>query len=329
MIFKVSEKFKGSCVLPTINKAIWANMTLSITGNDLRAGDIKDVVRKGILIPIDEDYDPDLIEKDHDVIIINNTDMVLVLGKTALRPNGSLPISKDDAQIPEIITAAEDGIITILSDEGEEPYIKKKATKKKATKKKATKKTTKKAKKKDVEVIEASDYVAPESGEDKDPIAVTWNPQTQETEEAIKVPKSEDFLKVGEGEFDDIDFVDGEEETKEVKKTIKKKKTKKKSKKNIAKKKSTKKKAAVKKTKKKGKKVKSKKVKTLKPVGEKRLPKTDIDAIMELDSRGNPIGDKPGETLRHLIDNVDTGKDVSFVDDEQALDRYKNRNDME
>ncbi len=188
MLFKVSEKFKGSCVLPTIKKAIWANMIISITGNDLRANDIKDVVRKGILVPVDEDYDHDLIEKDHDVIIINNTDRVLVLGQTALRPNGSLPISKDDAKIPEIMAAAEDGIITILSDEEEEPYVKsKKRAKKKTIKKKKT--TKKKAKKKDVKVIEAPDFVTPETGEDKEPVAVTWNPQTQQTEKAVKNPK--------------------------------------------------------------------------------------------------------------------------------------------
>jgi hypothetical protein len=330
MIFKVSEKFKGSCVLPTINKAIWANMTISITGNDLRAGDIKDVVRKGILIPVDEDYDRDAIEKDHDVIIINNTDRVLVLGQTALRPNGSLPISKDEAKIPEIIAAAADGIITIISDEDEEESQVKKKAKKKVTKK-AKKKVTKKAKKKvakKVELIEeiTPDYVVPESGEDKEPTAVTWNPQTQELEEAIKIPKSEDFIKVGEDEREDVDFVDEEEEVEEVKKN--KKSTKKKAKKKTTKKKATK-KASVKKTKKKGNKTKSKNVKTLTPVGEKRLPKTDMDAAIELDSRGRPIGDKPGDTLRHLIDSINAPEDVAFVDDEQSLDRYKKRTDME
>lgn len=315
MIFKVSEKFKGSCVLPTINRAIWANMTISITGNDLRASDVKDVVRKGILIPVDEDYDHDAIEKDHDVIIVNNTDKVLVLGRIALRPNGSLPISKDEAKILEIIAAAKDGSITILSDEEEEPYIKKVSKKK----------TTKKAKKaKKVEVIEELDYVAPETGEDKEPTATTWDFREKKSVEAIKVPKSEDFLVVGEDEKDDLDFIDAEEEV-EVKKTTKKKTTKKK----IAKKKTTKKKVVAKKTKKKETKRKSKKVKTLQPVGEKRLPKTEMDAIMELDSRGNPIGDKPGDTLRHLIDSIDTGKDVGFVDDEQSLDRYKKRTDMD
>lgn len=329
MIFKVSEEFKGSCVLPTINKAIWANMTLSITGNDLRAHDIKEVVRRGILIPVDEDYDHDAIEKDHDVIIVNNTDRVLVLGKTALRPNGSLPISKDEAKVIEIVRAAADGFITILSDEEDEPCVKKKKAKKKAVKK-AAKKAVKKSKKKDVEVIETPDYVAPETGEDKEPTATTWDFREKKAVEAIKVPKSEDFTKVGEDEREDIDFIDGEEEEIEVKKTVKKKIAKKKAtKKKAAKKKIAKKKVFVRKTKKKGTKGKSKKVKTLTPVGEKRLPKTYMDAAMELDSRGRPIGDKPGDTLRHLIDSINAPEDVGFVNDEQSLDRYNKRTDMD
>jgi len=318
MIFKVSEKYKGSCVLPTINKAIWANMIISITGNDLRASDIKDVVRKGILIPVDEDYDVNAIEMDHDVIVINNTDRVLVLGKTALRPNGSLPISKDDAKIPEIISAEKDGYITILSDE--EPCKKKKETAKKLEKKKDVEK---KDEKKEVKVIDTLNFVTPESGEDKNPVAVTWNPQTQTTEEAIKIPKSEDFINVGEEEKDDIDFIDEEDEIEEeieVKKAVKKKTTKKSA---------VKKKVVAKKTKKKETKAKSKKVTILKPVGEKRLPKTEIDAIMELDSRGNPLGDKASDTLKHLIDSIEIKEDISFVDDEQALNRYKKRNDMD
>jgi uncharacterized protein YdbL (DUF1318 family) len=331
MIFKVSDNFKGSCVLPTINKAIWAKMTVSITGNDLRAGDIKDAVRKGILIPVDEDYDHDAIEKDHDVIIINNTDRVLVLGQTALRPNGSLPISKDDAKIPEIIAAEADGIVTILSDEDEETYVtiqketKKKETKKKVVKKKAKKKVVaKKAKKKVVKKAEEQDYIAPETGEDKDPVATTWDFRAKKSVKAIKIPKSEDFIKVGDDEREDVGFIDGEEEDE-----VKVKKTSKKTKKKATKKKTSKKKASVKKTNKKETKGKSKKVNTLQPVGEKRLPKTAMDAIMELDSRGNPIGDKPGETLRHLIDSIDAPKDVGFVDNEQSLDRYKKRTDME
>lgn len=317
MIFKVSDKFKGSCVLPTINKAIWANMVLSISGNDLRADDIKDVVRRGILIPEDKDYDKDEIEKDHDVIIINNTKRVLILGKIALRPNGSLPISKDDAKSASIISAAEEGCITILSDEGEETYVRKKSAKKKDKKSKI-----KKGNKKEVD----DDFITPETGEDKDPVAQVWNFQTKESEEAVKISKTQETKIIDDNpEANDVDFVDKKEE--EPKKKSTKKKTKKKATKK-AKKKATK-KSTKKKSKKEETKPKSKNVKTLEPIGERKVPKTEMDAAIELDSRGNPIGDKPGETLRHLIDSVNNGEEVSFVDEEQKIERYNKRADLD
>jgi len=280
---------------------------LSIAGNDLLADDVKGVIKKGILIPLDEDYDMDEMDKDHDVIIINNTDRVLVLGTVSLRPNGSLPISKDEAIAPAILSAEKDDFITILSDEGHEDYIQRKKSKKKIAKKKKTKK------------VKEVEYAPPESGEDKEPTAVTWNFKTKETEIAEKVPKSEGFVEVDQEETEDVDFIDADKFA-----TTKKKVAKKKIKKKITKKKATK-----KKTKKKVKKAKSKKVKTLEPVGEKKLPKTMADAAIELDSRGNPLSEKPGDILRHMIDEIDAGDEIDMVDNEQALDRYRKRTDMD
>ncbi len=290
MIFKVSKNFKGSCVLPTLGKAIWADMSVSVGGNNLRADDIKDAVKKGILIPIDEDYEAEDFQKDHDVIIINKTEQVMVLGKITLRPLGSLPISKDKARALPIIEAAEAGNITILSDEGDESYIK---IKKKSQKKQKINKKKEQFK-----------FTISETGEDKDVTPVTWNFRTKEIEEAKKISKSEVSLDIGDTE------------------KTKKKKTKKKK---VVKKKVS----AKKKTKKKEITGKSKKVKTIEPVGEKKTPKTVADAAIELDSRGNPIGEIPGETLQHLIDNLNAPKEISFVDDEQANDRYQNRNNAE
>lgn len=283
MIFKVSKKFKGSCVLPTLKKAIWADMNISIGGNDLRADDVKDAVKKGILIPVDKKYKVEDFKKDHDVIITNNTEQVIILGKIALRPLSSLSISKDDAKALPIIEAAKADNITILSDEGDESYIKRK------------KKTSKK--------VKQLENTIPETGEDKEVTPVTWNFRTKETEEAEKISKS----------AVSIDIKD--------KKTKKKKAIKKKV---IKKKKTTK-----RKTKKKETTSKSKKVKVIEPVGEKKIPKTVFDAAIELDSRGNPIGETPGDTLQHLIDNLNAPEEIGFVDNEQANERYKNRNNAE
>ena len=154
MIFKVSEDFKGSCVLPTLERAIWAGVILSISGNDLNAGDIQDAISKGILISVDKKYKQNE-QKDNEVVIVNNTNRLLTLGNRTLKANGSLPITKDEAESPRLIAAAANGFITIVSDEGEETYIRRKGAKKKAVKKVVKKKSVKKkakAKKKEIEL---------------------------------------------------------------------------------------------------------------------------------------------------------------------------------
>ena len=209
------------------------------------------------------------------------------------------------------------GYITIVSDE--KPVAKKKVkktTKKVAAKNKKAKKA-KKAKKKVVEIVDK--YVIPETGEDRDVTPKAWNFRTGDMEVAQVVPKSEIPIIVADDDPEDIEFVDPEEEALEAM-PIKKIKTKKK-------KKATK-KAAKKKTKKKVLKAKKRKVKSLEPVGEKRLPKTAMDAAIELDSRGKPIGEGGSDHLKHLIDLEDSHEDVGFADDEQALKRYNNRTDM-
>ncbi len=303
MIFKVSEKFEGSCVLPTLNKSIWAGMNLSIGGNDLYAPDIKTAIQKGILISVDKKYNKEMAKIKPNIVVTNNTSKVLILGSKTLRPNGSLTINKDDEDMLAIESAAKNKLVNIATD------------KEKAKKILSKKKKDEKIESKKEEPFEKVEYVKPETGEDREPEAVVWNFKTKDTENAPKVPKVGEFTKFDKEENEDVDFIEEKE------KPIKKKKKKKK--------KSKKKKAVKKATKKKGKAIKKKKVKSIEPVGEKKLPKTQVDAAIELDSRGKPIGEKPGEILQHLIDEVNNPGEVDFVDDEQALDRYKNRTDME
>jgi len=296
MIFKVSKEYKGSCMLPTLGKVVWANVTVSISEEDLRADDIRVAVKKGILVPVDEEYNEEAL-MDKDVIIVNNSDTPLVVGSVTLRPNGSLPISKETAQSAEIITAGRDGIITILSDESlsdeedDSDYVK---VKEPAKAKKKAKKT--------------SAPEPPKSGEDKDPTAKTWNFQTKKAEDAVKIEKSTEFTNLDE-EAEDVEFID-------AKKSKAKKKAKKKTKKASNNKKKVKSK-------------KRRKVKELTPVGEKKVPKTEMDAMIELDSRGNSIGEKPGDVLAHLIDSIGAPEDINFVDGEQDKSRQENRTDME
>ena len=69
-------------------------------------------------------------------------------------------------------------------------------------------------------------------------------------------------------------------------------------------------------------------VKVIEAVGDKKLPKTQADADIELDSRGNPL-ENASDTLNHLIDSLSSPEDLSFVDNEQNLDRYQKRDDMD
>ena len=297
MNFKVSDKYKGSCVLPTLNKSIWAGMTFSIDGNDLYASDIKIAIKKGILISVDKKYNKETAKISHSMIITNIAKTSLILGEITLKVGGSLVVSKDNKNIFHINSAQAANLLTITSND--------KILTKKTIKKKAKKKTTKKAKTKVVE------YVAPESGENKEPTAKAWNFKTKEIEEAKKVPRTEEFVEV-DSEEENIEFIDKTKKSKKKKKAVKKAKKKRK-----------------KTTKKKEKTSKSKKVKTLEPVGEVKPEKTVFDAAIELDSRGNPIVEKPSDTLQHLIDTINAPKEVGFADNEQAQERYDKRTDME
>jgi len=295
MIFKVSEKIKGSCILPTLNRVISEGMELSITGNDLYQGDIKSAIKNGVLVPFKEKYTEEMSKTKPSVILTNKTDRVLILGDIVLKPKFSLSISKEKRNDLDILSAEKRGLIEIVSDE------------KKVTKEKIKKVTKEKS----------SDYIVPESGEDRKVKPVVWDFREQEIKDAQVVPKAEDIVKI-EDEDIKIDFVDDEEKEEEEKKSTKK----------MTKKKTTTKKSVKKTTKKKETKAKSKKVKTVMPVGEKKELKTSMDAAIELDSRGNPLGNKPSDTLQHLVDEVNAPEDISFADQEQAKERYNKRNDM-
>ena len=114
MIFTVPKNFKGSFVLNTLNRALSKGMTVSISGNDLYASDIKTAISLGILVPVGEDYGEDKIGVSHDVVIVNTTSRVMVLGETVLNPNGSLLVSKDVLGDTSIKTAIKNGFIKVV-----------------------------------------------------------------------------------------------------------------------------------------------------------------------------------------------------------------------
>jgi len=317
MIFTVPKDFKGSFVLNTLDRALSKGMTVSISGNDLYASDIKMAINRGFLVSVGEEYGEDQLAMSHDVVIVNKTDKVIVLGETVLNPKGSLLVSKDILKNVAIRSAEKNGLIEIISKDVPKKIIKKKVVKKKVAKKKVVKE-----KEVEEEVFdEEKEQFIP--GAERQVKPKVWNFREQESEDAQIVPTTPDMIQVDEPEVEEIEFVDESVEAQKVntKKTIKKAKKK-------TTKKAKKKKAVKKSIKKKGKAIKKKKVKVLEPVGNKKIPKNQMDAAMELDSRGRPLGNA-SDTLNHLIDSLVETTDVSFVDDEQAQNRYEDRTDMD
>ena len=333
MIFTVPEDFEGSFVLNTLKKALSRGMTVSISGNDLYAPDVKMAIKRGSLISIGDDYD-ESNNLSSEAMIVNRTDKILVLGKIILRPWASMMVSKDDLDNISIIAAEKNDFVHIISDEVS--YETSKKAKKKVAKKKS--KAKKKIVKKEEiveEVFEDEEVFDEEKdqfipGAEREVTPKVWNFREQESVEAQVVPTTPDIIQVDEPEVEDVEFVD---ESSEVQKTApkaktKKKASKKKASKKKAKKKATKKKAVKKTIKKKGKAQKKKKVKAIEPVGDKKIPKTQMDAAIELDSRGRPL-ENASDALNHMVDSAGVATNVSFVDDEQAQNRYENRTDMD
>ena len=304
MIFTVPENFEGSLVLNTLKRALSKGMTVSISGNDLYANDIKIAIRQGVLVSVNGDYNEEMANISSEVVIVNMTDRVLILGEIVLNPNGSLSVSKDISETGPVHSAEKSKLIRIISDS---KVVSKKDAKKSIAKNKAVIK--KKVEEIEEEVFEEEtqeDNIT--HGAEREVKAKVWNFREQDAEDAFVVPNAPDMLRVDEEEeIPDVDFVDEPEshpnvdfvdESVEVQKVSVKKVVKKKSVKKVTKKKE------VKKTiKKKGKATKKKKVKAIEPVGDKKLPKTQMDADYELDSRGKPLG-KASDALNSLIDSL-------------------------
>ena len=328
MIFTVPDNFEGSCVLNTLKKALWKGMTISICDPDLYAPDVKMAIKRGILVPKGEKYDEKQANISHNATIVNKTNKILILGEVSLNPKSFLIVKKAFLTSSVVQAAEKNGLISILFDKNK---IKEKGAIESLKEEVEDKKDSIAEEKKEIEKVEKTDekttYVAPKTGEDREVTPVVWNFRDQDVEEAESISKSIEAINIDEPEVEDF-----EDEKIEVQKIVVKKKRvakkKKASKKKVSKKKVSKKRSNKTTIKKKEKATKKEKVNLIEPVGEKKLPKTQIDAALELDSRGNPLG-KASDPLQHLLDSLEGSEEIFFVDDEQNLERYEKRTDMD
>ena len=215
MIFRVPKNFEGSCVLNTLKQALSAGMTISICGNDLYAPDVRRAIEQGLLEPMDPKYKKKDISSN--VMIVNKTNQVLVLGDLVLRPQAALMVDRDVVGSTSIRAAKKNNLINIIYGKSTAAMRKKSSIKKKAqsTKKKKKVKTIKpKTTKKKVV----------KSGDDIDVEPVVWDFKAKKTKKAEKVPKAPKVVRIDEDKDEkDVDFVDKKTAKKKRKKTTRKK----------------------------------------------------------------------------------------------------------
>lgn len=296
MIFRVSEDYKGSFVLSTINRILSAGIEVSITGNNLYASDIKAAIKRGDLQPLYEEEYSKIEKISYESMVVNRTDKILVLGNITLQPWASRLVDKDITDANLMRTAERRGLIHVISDQVS--YQPKSGARPKIVVggKKKTKKTTK-PKLQEVKTEPLVDEPA-ERKEEQDVTPTVWDMRTQKLKEAEVVSKTVNIIEVeAEVEGQEVEFIDSPKKKKaSVKKTKKKK-------------------VSAKKTKKKGTSPKKKKVKSIASVGKVKREKTALEAELDLDERGRPVK-RASDELKNLIDSITTTEDVSFVDTE-------------
>ncbi len=297
MIFKVPENVKGSFTLNTLSRPLWANVEVSINGNDLYAPDVKAAIKNKMLVPyIEGEYD-DMFGVSHKVKVINKAGKTLILGSIILRKGTAQMIDKDVAESSILQGAENEGLIKIVSiDEKVNTDVIKKN---KITVNKDIDEEfiidDEEEDNEEEKVNELREEIEKREKKENETKAQVWDLREQKIKEAEIISKKSDIIEVNE-----------EEEKKDKKKITQKKKTTKKR---------AKRKTVKKKIKKKVNKSKKKKVKVIEPVG--MVKETDNIAI-ELDSRGNPLN-KPSQVLENIIN------EIAFVDEEQKQEKINKR----
>lgn len=330
MKFKVSAKVKGSLILKSLGRAVSSGTTVFVEGNTLYADDVQRAIKSGLLVSLTPEAEievrENIINKSSEVVIINKTDRVVIVGNFPIRPNGSAIKEIDSLDMNAIKKCVETGLIQVIT-EVDNDFFDKPASKKKSTVKKVEKEKTEletgieileetsgeismeEELRQLVEESEATEKTTKTEDNDKESKAVVWDFRAQETKEPETVPKTSQQLLYDENEEEDIDMVDAidevnevEEEDKEIQLISDKIES---MKKQLAKKKASKKKTS-----------KKKDPAFKKP---KFTRESDEDIAQPLDSMGKPLTDD----MTHMIDDAN-GKEISFCDQEQAQKNIEN-----
>lgn len=334
MKFKVSSKVKGSLILKSLGRAVRAGATVHIEGDVLYADDVQRAIKSEFL----ENENPEeqikiqqeIIDKTKEVVLINKTDRVVIVGNIPIRPNGSIIRDVTKLDMNAVQSAMDKDLIQVIVDVGEELF-EETGSQQEYSKTPPAKTELETG----IDILEDSpssgaeelaaiiaEADAEEAGVEEEVRAGVWDAKQQKMVKPQVVPKTGQKLLYDEEEEEDVDMVDALDEVNEVdedeeirlinekiermKKTLAKKKS---AKKKSAKKKSTKKKTAKKKD--------SKVIKT------KFSKESEEDIVQAMDSMGNPLKND----MTHMVDDVTTGE-ISFCDQEHAqksIDEAKKR----
>lgn len=348
MKFKVSTKVKGSLILKSLGRAVSSGATVYIEGNTLYEDDIQRAIKTGLLVPLTAEAKIEvrekIINKSSEVVIINKTDRVVIIGNFPIRPNGSAIKDISQLDMNAIKNSVEKGLIQVITDVDDglfddqasiekkiEPIIETKhiepekgVSDEVCIKKAQTKleigieileETSSKSVEpedelsqliKEVEQIESEEYQGEELSEDREDgsKSIVWDFREQKTKKPKIVPKT--IQKMITEEKPDVDMVDALDEVNNVEdEEIKIISDKiENMKKKLAQKKASKKTS---------KKKESKSIKT------KFTKESEDDIAQSLDSMGNPLSDD----MPHMIDDAN-GNEISFCDSEQAQKNIDN-----
>lgn len=232
MIFKVSSELKGSLVLKTLGAPLYAGKTISISGDNLYANDVKVAIQKNVLVPESGQAYESEKNKESQVLIINKQNRVLILDTLTIGPYGTMFADRKFAKSDIVRRASINGFIdVVLEDEGQEFSEVEAESVEKAVEEPVEVPVDSIKSKNEIfidvdpteeEIEAASDKLVEEKMEQDQPesTAVIWDFRAQELTEAKKVPKPGQTITVGEetGDGEEPDTTKKEENQVEIKK---------------------------------------------------------------------------------------------------------------
>ena len=126
MKFKVSSKVKGSLILKSIGRPVAAGATVHVEGHALYADDIQRALKTGLLTPSNPEEQikikEEIINKTTEVVLINKSDRVVIIGGVSIRPNGSTIRDINELDINAVKQCIEKGLIQVIVDVDEDLF---------------------------------------------------------------------------------------------------------------------------------------------------------------------------------------------------------------